>query len=269
MSSSNDIKRLFFGAQVSAPWPETYPEGRLISEESRHLTLGFLGNIPFSPLQQKLDDVPKPTFNIGPVGYFDQCLFLPPRNPRVVSWHVKWFVDDALATYQKSLTSWLEAQGYEMDKRDFLPHLTVARKPFIVNAWKKAFDEIPMMVQAIHLYESFPKLEYKPIWSYPLVHAFEEIEHTADRAFLVRGRHLGEIFIHAQLALAYVFPPMLPFVESSHETFDRLESVIEMLNQLNARVDKEMGSPLKAISYAGELKTLDAGMVEWEMICDI
>lgn len=268
-NTSEDKKRLFFGAQVIAPWPTEYPEGRMVPEDGRHLTLGFLGNISFSNLQKNLDRFPEPDFKLGPTGYFDQCLFLPKKNPRVVAWHVHWCGKEVLSSFYKDIKAWLVGLGFEMDKRDFLPHATVARKPFVLRNWKKAFVCLPMKVEAIHLYESFPDLVYKPIWSTNLVQPFEEIEHTADRAFKVRGLDLDQIYVHAQLALSFLYPPMVSFISEGNQGFTGLEEVIEALNKLNGHVDKEMGSPIKAISYAGDVKKSEESILEWEMICDI
>ncbi len=41
--SMEEEKRLFFGAEVSAPWPKELPQGRVLEEKARHLTLAFLG----------------------------------------------------------------------------------------------------------------------------------------------------------------------------------------------------------------------------------
>ena len=78
-----EIKRLFFGVEVHAPWPSQLPSGRLLDETHRHLTLAFLGNIPYSSLMNHLDTFSIPPICVGSSGYFNSCLTLPPsRSPR-------------------------------------------------------------------------------------------------------------------------------------------------------------------------------------------
>jgi RNA 2',3'-cyclic 3'-phosphodiesterase len=50
MTTDDPIKRLFFAFEVDAPWPEALPSGRILEPSCRHMTLAFLGNIPFAPL---------------------------------------------------------------------------------------------------------------------------------------------------------------------------------------------------------------------------
>ena len=38
-----DQKRLFFGFEVKAPWPQGLPKGRILKEDQRHITIAFLG----------------------------------------------------------------------------------------------------------------------------------------------------------------------------------------------------------------------------------
>jgi hypothetical protein len=92
---------LFFGAQVEAPWPQDYPVGRIIPEETRHVTLAFLGQHLLPELQQTLLSVPRPRFEIGPAGIANQLVFLPPDKSRVAALFVQW-LDPSFAfnTYQ-------------------------------------------------------------------------------------------------------------------------------------------------------------------------
>src|SRR5262245_12710617 len=96
-----NTKRVFFGVEVEAPWPERLPPGRFLDEKHRHLTLAFLGDIPFAKLEALLPEVPRPTFHVGPVGHFDALELLPHRHPGVVAWHVLWHRNNALELFQK------------------------------------------------------------------------------------------------------------------------------------------------------------------------
>ncbi len=253
-------KRLFFGAEVAAPWPHL-PAGRMIQEAQRHLTLAFLGNTSYSTLQQILPNFPKPSFAIGPSGWCDRLLFIPEEHPKVAAYHVAW-LQGTLEPLHRAMKAWLALE----DTRPFLPHVTVARSPFDQHEWLEHFQEIPLFVRAIHLYESTGNLNYTPLWTYPLLPPFEELEHTADIAFLIRGETLEALFAHAQLALSFNFPPFVRFFSTAIP--NSLDALISLLNQGIGRADQEIGCPFKAVSFHGELVKKET-LLHWEMIVDV
>ena len=69
-----DQKKLFFGFEVCAPWPEELPQGRVLEKENRHMTFAFLGQTDYPRLMDKLPSLPYPPFKVGLSGQFDQCL---------------------------------------------------------------------------------------------------------------------------------------------------------------------------------------------------
>lgn len=236
--------RLFFGMEVFCPWPEAFPQGRVLLESERHLTLAFLGesNMP------DLSSFPKPPFSTGLAGIFNKPVFL----THVIAWHIHW-LENGLIEYQKQLIKWLKL------KDRFLSHVTLARKPCDEEGWQNAFQPLPLYVKNINLYESLGHSQYKIIWQYPLKAPFDEIEHTADLAFQVRGN----LFLHAQLALAFHFPPMVRYFDFRGAA--NLNEIVTSLNAIVARADSEIGCPFKAVSFHGTQTTSD----EWEMIVDV
>jgi 2'-5' RNA ligase len=266
---SEEIKRVFFAIEVHAPWPSKLPQGRLLDETHRHLTLAFLGNIPYPPLHNILEHFPTPLMRIGSVGFFDSCLLLPPRHPHVVAWHAHWLEDHtALVTFQKQLMEWLLSHGYSLDTREWKPHVTICRQPFHAQEWQKAFAPLPFYTSSIHLYESVGNLQYVPIWSYPIKAPFEEIDHTADMAFIIRGETLRHIYHHAFIALAFKSPDFLDFFKPD-APLTSLDDIIIALNEMIARVDSAVGCPLKAVSFHGEIVVLPDSLLQWEMIVDV
>lgn len=265
----NGKRRLFFGIEITAPWPEDYPQGRLINEGQRHMTLAFLGNVDEEKITALLPSIPKPSYSIGALGCFDSCLFLPQRNPHVVAWHVDWLEKkEKLLTYQKDLALWLKGNGFALEDRPFLPHVTVCRSPFFPREWKKAFHTLPCMGTNLHLYESLGNSTYVPYWSYPILPPFKEISHTADIAFAVYGYSLEELCRHAEFALAFRFPPILNYL-SNEEAVSSIEDIVIALNSIIARVDGEVGCPLKAVSFHGQIEETTEGLLKWEMIVDV
>jgi RNA 2',3'-cyclic 3'-phosphodiesterase len=98
-----------------------------ISTNNLHLTLKFLGEIP----EEKLDHFKnilanslgdKPEFNIGVEGL---GMYPDKRNPRVIWLGIT--AGDTLIDLHKTLDSALASAEIEREKRDFTPHLTIAR----------------------------------------------------------------------------------------------------------------------------------------------
>ena len=267
--NEDEQKRLFFGFEVHAPWPSSFPKARMIDGKDRHLTIAFLGLTPSSKIEQILPELPKPSFRVGPIGIFDRCLFLPKKNPRVVAWHAIPIGDsNPIAPYQKELSEWLRQKGYPIEDRDFLFHITLGRNPFVKEEWKKEFATLPLFYQNLHLYESLGNLSYKPIWTYPLLPPFEEIEHVADIAFDINGETLSQLYLHGQLALAFTFPEIIPFFDVSNRKTS-IEDIIIGLNQIVSEADKEIGCPFKAVSFHGDIQNREGNLLHWEMIVDV
>lgn len=260
--------RLFFGAQVLAPWPHDYPEGRMIPEETRHVTMAFLGPTSLPRLEALLPSVPHPPFRIGPAGVGNKLVFLPPEKHRVAALSIEWLDPPSVFnTYQETFSDWLKKGGYPPDERPWFPHVTLARAPFDTTEWQRHFTPLPLFVSAIRLYQSMGTLDYKPLWEIPLMPPFEEKEHTADLAFLIRGNTPQELHQHAQLALAFKSPMLIPFFGKKLQ--DSLDGIIIALNEMVGIADAECGSPFKAISFHGQIKADEHKLLHWEMIVDV
>jgi 2'-5' RNA ligase len=265
-----EANSLFFGIEAVAPWPHSFPKGRLIHEGERHATLAFLGKVDWSKLSPLLSSFPKPEFKVGLAGIFDKTLFLPKRHPHVVSWHIEFFETlVALVNYQKQICNWLIGIGFPPHSHEdgWLPHVTLARQHFDLEAWKAAFTTLPVFFNAIHLYESVGNLRYTSLWSFPLPFPWTEIEHTADIAFIIRGQTLQQIYRHALLALAFKFPQLLSHLPVSIDPTS-LDDVIILLNEAISLADQAVGCPFKAVSFHGELENFE-NILYWEMIVDV
>lgn len=269
LKHSNPKKRLFLGAEIMASWPHELPKGRIINEHTRHITLAFLGNTSWPELEKILPFLPKPPFSIGLVGKADKYIFLPEKTPRVVAAHVEWLTEkNSLSHFQMDLTDWLGAHEYKTDKRDFLPHITLARAPLDLEKWKETFFPFPLFVKALHCYESLGNLTYHSLWTYPLLPPFEELDHTADIAFHIKGKDLEQLHLHALVALAFKFPPLLSFF-STDVALNSLDDIIIDLNSVVAKADMAIGSPFKAISFHGNITQDENQCLQWEMIVDV
>lgn len=264
----NHHSNLFFGFEVAAPWPEAMPSGRIISPTSRHLTVLFLGKHDPAPILSKLNEMPLPSFPIGATSIADSLLFLPPKNPHVVAYHLTFLSGDQdLLACHAALHDWFKGMGFNLDARPFLPHVTLARAPYDQEKWKKGFEKIPLITSKLHLYQSQPNLTYTPIWTFPIAPPLEPISHTGDLAFRIQSKNLSDLYLHAQLALAFEAAPFLNFLDNASD-IQSLEDLIIRLNRRISAWDEELGSPIKAVSFSGNLNHKE-GLLSWEMIVDV
>lgn len=262
------FKRLFFAFEIASPWPKSLPPGRLIHEQDRHLTVAFLGQADYLSLQSLLSSLPLPPFKVGSVGKFDKILFLPKQHPRVAAWHIKWLDDSIdLSSYVYTLVNWLKENGFSPDERkEWLPHVTLSRSPFDLIKWNRAFREVPLFLKSFHLYESLGNLCYQPVYSHLLLAPYEELDHTADIAFKIRGENMSQLFFHALTALSFTYPEIMKFIKGIK--VESLNDVVRRLNEVIARTDTEMGCPFKAVSFHGEIEK-EGELLTWEMIVDV
>jgi len=86
-------------------------------------------------------------------------------------------------------------------------------------------------------------------------------------AFSIRGNSIEQLHLHAQLALAFKSPQLIPFFTSRLQ--NSLEEVIISLNEMVSSADAEFGSPFKAISFHGTITPDEQNILRWEMIVDV
>ncbi len=263
------MKRLFFGFELIAPWNDLPLSKRLLPPERRHLTLAFLGDVEEENLLSHIVEIPKPPFLVGKCGVLDTLTFLPKRHPRLVSFHADLGSHfNACKEYAAALENWLITLGYSFHQdREWLPHATISREATQFDRWKSHFTPLPFYFDKLQLYQSFPQMDYRPLRTVEMLKPFEELEHTADIAFLVRGETIEEIQKNAFIALAFKAPSLLHY--PLHMQFKSQEEIVKGLNQSLASLDSCEGSPLKAVSYHGEISTIAPNQLEWEMIIDV
>ena len=100
-------------------------QGRFVKNEHMHLTLEFLGEIPFSRvdlIKEIMDQVASDPFTIqlNGLGFFKG------REGNIYWLGVEG--NRCLLRFQNQLHEALKAQGFELEDRPYKPHLTIGRK---------------------------------------------------------------------------------------------------------------------------------------------
>ncbi|MEB2301402.1 RNA 2',3'-cyclic phosphodiesterase [Lysinibacillus xylanilyticus] len=140
---------------------------RWVHQEDYHITLAFLGHADEESLQAAMDEARKNLQNVPPFELTIQGFktFGRKEYPRIL-W-VDLLESQQLNVVQEIVYRDCIKAGFELDKKPFIPHITVARK------WDEACGEIPFealmeenfqlpkfLVEEVFLYES--KIEETP-----------------------------------------------------------------------------------------------------------
>lgn len=258
--------RLFFALKSEAPWPKSWPEGRVVEEQFRHDTLAFLKSSSLEEIEKILPSFPTPPFQIAPSGRFVSCKLLPEKDPRVVAYKVDWF-ETEVSEFREKLALWLKEAGISIDPRPWLSHVTVCRTPFEQDPWVETFHSLPFFSSSVHLYESLGHSKYKSLWSHSFHVPFEEIEHTADLAFRIYGKDLRQLYVNAFTALSFEAQELTPYFIDQEVI--SVEEIVMLLNDAVHELDRQIGCPFKAVSFHGGVSELGPNLLKWEMIVDV
>jgi RNA 2',3'-cyclic 3'-phosphodiesterase len=279
-----DDKKLIEKSKVKTTEISKAQYGRLVSKKDRHVTLFFIGDVKVKQVDELIKKFPILDEFSGFSGLFDRCLFLPYKNPKAVSYRANFFQKEKiLLEFRDEIKKILD--GIEQDltsqdfaSQDFLPHMTLARKPFLKNKWKNFFQKYPFYVEKVTLFQSLGMSNYKTLYEYELPKPFEKFERKRDLSFKVKGETFLDLYLNAQIALCFKCPEMTSFVsifdENGNECkLDDLDDVITALNKKITQIDEEVGCSVKAISIYSEMEerviTDDKKLLIWDMIVDL
>lgn len=250
------VKRLFLGFEVDAPWFKNMPKGRMVAPESRHLTLAFLGEIDCGKRLKHLEHMPVFPCKVGAAGICKELIYLPVKKPNAVALSFKWLTQEELVLrFQQELTVWLQTFGYLASSGEsvFLPHVTLARRPFQTREWTEIFYPLPMITTHLHLYESVGQLCYKPIWSKRVLQPISRmvLPQNTCTAFHLMANSYKDLWIHAWLGVSFIYPQVI-LENFSDCVFEDLEGVEEKLNSILKDFDIESHVILDKVAVVQE-----------------
>ncbi|MCX6112793.1 MAG: hypothetical protein NTY22_05875 [Proteobacteria bacterium] len=163
-----EIRRLFWGFEITAQWPQFPRDGRQILPKDRHATIAFLGNVDYDMLKPFINNY-EPEINIQPSGIFNRLILLPnEKKSRIISLggHINNL--DMCMTEVNRIKKGMSMLGFKIDERDWLFHVTIARKPFNIKLWKGLNILIPFRLSGICLYQSIQSLIYEKLHTFPI-----------------------------------------------------------------------------------------------------
>lgn len=142
---------------------ENYPFGRWVHSEDYHITLAFLGFAETKMIQDAIMTMGNVLAGEQPFSMTLQKLgvFGPPKNPRIFWADVQ--SSNELMQIQKKVYEQCTNLGFELDKKPFRPHITLARKwkgdePFekekLINLQTTEGSFVEFEVSEIVLYET-------------------------------------------------------------------------------------------------------------------
>jgi len=172
-------------------WQDRYSDWRVVSSHAFHITLHFFGDIPVSEMDRlsgRMDALQSSPIqaSLAKVGCFPEK-----GPPRVLFVGLNAGCEE-IKTLYKRFHELIRSLGYREDKREFVPHITIARRrrgvggmrssdrarlSLLPNDWRsedRSVSELeePFTVDRLILYESLLKpggAEYIPVKQVPLL----------------------------------------------------------------------------------------------------
>jgi SHS2 domain-containing protein len=171
--------------------------------------------------------------------------------------------------FQKELFEFFQKKHFPLKQDNkYLPHVTICRNHFDQKIWEKSFRLLPLYIKSFNLYESLGHSEYNTLWKKDFIRPFEEIKHTADIAFIVKGKTYQDLLYNSFIALSFKSLDFLLY----HEVLERVDSIDDVIINLNNVITKAeidgIHIPFKAVSFHSHIEKKD-NILLWEMIVDV
>lgn len=130
---------------------------RLVPPENLHLTLVFLDDVSINKTNRLINIINGFNKKINTIELLTKELSAFPNknNPRVIV--VEFQKNKALEKLVEKIKATLKKEGFEFDKKPFVPHLTIARtkKKQKVDFNLIKIDQKKLFINKIFLYQSF------------------------------------------------------------------------------------------------------------------
>lgn len=162
---------------------------RWVDQHNYHITLAFLGDQEQADLEALADQLDRNFSNESFSFKVSHCSPFPESRPKLIAAMVK--ADDALSSLQRQVQSAISACLLLIDKRRFIPHITLGRNRHSRNRFAGAIPNSLDLVNTVNevcLYESTLNAsgaEYEVIFRFPFDDFdYGELEYTSSNEYL-------------------------------------------------------------------------------------
>ena len=145
---------------------------RWVDQESFHITLAFLGNQAVDGLEQLADYLDESLSQVSPEISVQRLSPFPENRPKLIAAMIDR--NDDLLTLNRQVVSAVMGCGLHIEKRRFVPHITLGRYRHSKNSFSGTIPmnvSFNMVLNEVVLYESILTsngAEYEPIYRFPL-----------------------------------------------------------------------------------------------------
>lgn len=153
---------------------------RWVDQERYHITLAFLGDQHIGDLENMAAYLDETLGQSSPEVSVRRLSPFPESRPKLIAAMIE--PNDTLTTLNRQVVSAVLGSGLRMDKRRFIPHITLGRYRHSKNLFSGAIPmniAIDMILDEVVLYESVLTTngaEYEAIYRFPLDEfSFDEI----------------------------------------------------------------------------------------------
>jgi len=153
---------------------------RWVDQERYHITLAFLGDQNLEDLEHMATNLDETLDLSSPEVCVKRLSPFPESRPKLIAAMID--PNDTLSALNRQVISAVTASGLRIDKRRFIPHITLGRYRHSKNQFSGAIPMnivIDMILEEVVLYESVLTTngaEYEAIYRFPLdEYSFDEI----------------------------------------------------------------------------------------------
>ncbi len=145
---------------------------RWVDQENYHITLAFLGEQQQSDLERLAENLDAAVMQPEFASHISHISPFPETKPKLMAALLE--KNDGLFELHKQVVSAVNSTGLVMDKRKFIPHITLARYRHSRNEFAGGIPtaiDCPLYFDEVTLFESVltsSGAEYEPIFHFPL-----------------------------------------------------------------------------------------------------
>ena len=254
-----DTKRLLFAFEAYAPFPSNIDLSSNINGQKNHVTLLFFGDVSYKKIHETIRYMPKPSFKVGLAGLSTGLIQIPKRDPSLLTCNVDLLGTKQIDFYQSQIMDYYTQYGFDFKGKKFLKHITLGTSSIPDQELMGLLFPLPLYLKNLNLFEVRPGERFESIWTYDLLPPF--VEHDLGH-YVIHGESFQQIFINAQIALAFKNPRFTPFIDSSYQVRNLHDGGV-MLTTLINKAYRLAGVEIEKVSFSDNGSQAN-GVLVWD-----